>query len=186
MVVNVEANSEPKSCSTVSRSARSTRYGNIVGSPNDSGLLPAASAPLAARTRDSTPAFVGSKYSCAKLTRAERPDAELRLPWRAIEDEAVDLRARVLEVDEAGVLEHRARVGGTLLETHLVIAGDEHLRAMRERAEEIDRASELFEVAVLKRIARVNEDVAVRDFQCFVLQMRIGEGDDAHPLSMVA
>ena len=61
-----------------------------------------------------------------------------------------------------------------------MIARDDDLDRVRQRAEEIGRARELVERTVLEQVASVHEDVTVGDDEPVVLQVRVGERDDAH------
>lgn len=69
---------------------------------------------------------------------------------------------------------------GVVGEREVVVAGDDHLVAMRERADPIERDTQLVEISAPAHVACVNEDVSIRDVELVVEEMRVGDRDDAH------
>ncbi len=60
-----------------------------------------------------------------------------------------------------------------------MVASDDDLDRVRQRAEEVGGAGELVERAVLEHVARVHEHVAVRNHEPAVPEVRVGERHDA-------
>jgi hypothetical protein len=77
------------------------------------------------------------------------------------------------------VPEERACGVGLPHERPVVVPGDDQLVSVREPPNEVDRALELGQVTAATEIARVHEHVAIRDDQLVVIEVRVGNGDDA-------
>ena len=115
------------------------------------GLADAQEVPVAARraVRDQDVEPLGDAVP-ARLERfaarqVEGPVHEGRLPRRAVDAQALDLAQLVLQVD--GVGDERARRLGLALEAEVVVAGDDDLVLVRQRAQVLVEAAELARAA---------------------------------------
>ena len=121
--------------------------------------------------------FFGERGAARQV---EGPIVVRRLPRAPPKGDAVDRGARVLEIDEIG--DERARLGLVLDEREVVIAGDDDLRPVREAPHPEGALAKLLEAPAAAHVARVDEDVALRDDELVVKEVRVGDCDDAHRL----
>jgi hypothetical protein len=61
-----------------------------------------------------------------------------------------------------------------------VVTGDDDLMPMRQRANPFASVRYRLQIAAIRKIAAMNEDIAIRDFQAGMLLVGVGCDYDAH------
>jgi hypothetical protein len=77
-------------------------------------------------------------------------------------------------------MHERPRFARVLRKWKVVIARNDHLRAVRQPAYPVERTPQLVQITALAHIASVNEDVPIGDDELIVKEVRVGDGDDPH------
>ena len=109
------------------------------------------------------------------------PVVELRRPGTSIKANPLNDHGTILEIAGSGKrLDDSRHPFGILLESALVITGDEDLVTVRLLLEPPEEILDLPRPTVKAEVPRVDQNVPIRHFQAVVIGMRIGNADESH------